>query len=77
MRLFIVQKFSLRVLRLISCLACNLKHRYAIRLKFEDKLLTSLTELTLEAKASIYYKIKENLTLYFRKFLAFVVLVMI
>ena len=39
---------------------CNVKHRYAIRLKLGDKFLTSLTS-------------KENLLLYCCKFSAFVV----
>ena len=55
----------------------NAKHRYAIRLKFGDKFLTSLTKLVLEVKASIRSTIKENLLLYSRKFLPFVVLVII
>ena len=55
----------------------NVKHCYAIRFKFGDELLTSLTKLVLEAKASICSTIKENLLLYFRKFLEFVVVVII
>ena len=39
----------------------KVKHRYAVRLKFRDKSLTSLTKLVLEAKASIGSTIKENL----------------
>ena len=54
-----------------------IKHRYAIRLKFEDKFLTSLTKLVLEVKASICSTIKENLLLYCPKFSAFVVIVII
>ena len=53
------------------------KHRSAIRLKFGDKFLTSLTKLVLQAKASICCTIKENLLLYCRKFSAFVVVVII
>ena len=55
----------------------NVKHCYAIRFEFGDDLLTSLTKLVLEAKASICSTIKENLLLYFRKFLEFVVVVII
>ena len=39
----------------------NIKHRYAIRIKFGDKFLSSLTKLVLEAKASNCSTIKENL----------------
>ena len=49
----------------------NVKHCYAIRLKFGDKFLTFLTKLVLEATASICSTIKENLLLYCRKFSAF------
>ena len=41
----------------------NVKHRYAIRLKFGNKSLTSLTKLELKAIASICSTIKENLLL--------------
>ena len=54
-----------------------IRHCYAIRLKFGDKLLTSPMKLVLEAKASICSRIKENLLLYSRKFSAFVVVVII
>ena len=55
----------------------NVKHCYAIRLKFGDKLLTSLIKLELlEAKAKICSTIKENLLLYC-KFSAFFVVVII
>ena len=53
----------------------NVKHRYAIRLKFGHKFVTSLTKLVLEVKDSICSTIKENLLLHCRKFLAFVVVV--
>ena len=39
----------------------NVKHRYAIRLKFGEIFVTSQTKLVLEAKASIFATIKENL----------------
>ena len=53
----------------------NITHHYAIRLKFGDKFLTSLTKLLLEAKAIICSTIKENRLLYCRKFSTFVVVV--
>ena len=37
------------------------KHRYAIRLKFGDKFVPSVTKLALEVKASISSTIAENL----------------
>ena len=43
----------------------NVKHHYAIRLKFGEKYLNSLTKLELEAKVSICSTIKENLLLYY------------
>ena len=55
----------------------KVKHRYAIRLIFGDKALTSFTKLVLEAKASICPIIQENLFLYCHKLLAFVVVVII
>ena len=54
-----------------------IKHRYAIYLKFGDILLTSLTNLMMEAKASICYAIKENLLLYRFTFSVFAVVVII
>ena len=53
----------------------NLKHRHTICLKFRERFFTSLTMLGLEVKVSICSTIKENLTLHYRKFLAFVVAV--
>ena len=38
----------------------NVRHRYAIRLKFGDKFLTFLNKLVLEGKANICSAIKEN-----------------
>ena len=53
------------------------KYHYVIRLKFGDKFLTSLTKLeTFQAKANILHN-QKNLLLYCRKFLAFVVVVII
>ena len=51
------------------------KYGYAIRLKFGDKVLTSLTKLVLQAKSSICSTIRENPLLFCRKFFAFVVVV--
>ena len=56
---------------------CKVKHRYVIRLKLGDKLLTSLTKLMLESKASICSTILENLLLYCPKFSLFVAAIMI
>ena len=55
----------------------NVRHRYAIRLKFGDNFLTFLTKLVLEGKPSIFFTIKQNLFLYCCKFLAFIVVVII
>ena len=55
----------------------DVKHHYAIRLKFGDKFLTPLTKLVLEAKASICSTVKENLLLYCSKFSAFVAVAII
>ena len=55
----------------------NVRHRYAIRLKFGDKFVTFLTKLVLEGKTSISSTIKENLLLYCRKFSEFLVVVII
>ena len=51
----------------------NVKHRYAICLKFGGTFLASLTKLVFQVKTSIYSTIKENLLLYCRTFSAFVV----
>ena len=56
---------------------CNTKHHYAIHLKFGDQSLNPLTKLVLETETSICSTIKENLLLYYRKFLVFVVVVTI
>ena len=53
----------------------NVKYCDAMRLKFGGKVLTSLTKLVLEAKASICSTIKENLLLHDRRFSEFVVVV--
>ena len=55
----------------------NVKNRYVIRLKFGDKLLTFLTKLVFEGKASICSTMNENLVLYCGKFSAFVFVVII
>ena len=55
----------------------NVKNRYAIHLKSGGKYLTSLIKLMLEAKARICSTIKENLLLCCRKFLSFVIVVII
>ena len=55
----------------------NVKPRDVICLKFGDRFFTSLTMLGLEGKGSISSTIKENLLLYYRTFLAFVVTVII
>ena len=46
----------------------NIKNCYAIHLKYEHKILISLTKLVLKAKASMHSTIKENLLLYCFKF---------
>ena len=53
------------------------KHRWAIRLKIGNKFLTDLTKLVIRAKSNIYPTLKENLFLYSRKFVAFIVIVII
>ena len=50
----------------------NLKYCHAICLKFGDRSFTSPTMIGLEAKASIYSRIKENLILICRRFSAVV-----
>ena len=44
---------------------CDLNYRYAMRLKFDNECLTSLTKLMLQMKASICSTIKE---MYFGSF---------
>ena len=41
----------------------NVRHRYAIHLKFGEKLLTFLTKLVPEGKTNISSTTKENLLL--------------
>ena len=55
----------------------NVKHRQAIRLKFEVMFVTSLTKIVLEAETSICSRIKEIILLYCLKFLAFFIVVII
>ena len=55
----------------------NVRHGYVICLKYRGNLLTFLTKWVLERKASICSTIKENLLLYYRKFSALVVVVII
>ena len=55
----------------------NVKHRYAIRLKFGGKFLTFLTKLVLEAKTSICSTIRKIYFIVSQVFLAFVVIVII
>ena len=55
----------------------NIKHNYAIRLKFRDNYLTCLTNLVLEAKAGTCSTVKENLLLYCRTLLTFLAVVII
>ena len=50
----------------------NVKHCNIIRLKFEDRFLTSFINLATEVKVSFYSTIKENLLLYCSKLLAFI-----
>ena len=53
----------------------NVKYRHVICFKFGGRFFASLTMLEREAKAIIYSAIKENLILYCRMFLSFVVAV--
>ena len=55
----------------------NVKHHYAIRLKFGGKFLFFLTKLMLEVKSRTCSTIKENLLLYCRSFSTFVAVAII
>ena len=55
----------------------NEKHRQVIHLKFRGTFFTSFTKLLLEVKTSVCSTIKENLLLFCRKFLAFVIVIII
>ena len=60
-------------MRIIS----NLKHHYAIRLKFGHKFKTCENKLVLKTKANIQSTIKENILIYCRKFSSFAVVVVL
>ena len=51
------------------------KYGKAICLKIGNKFLTALTKLVLEAKVSICPTLKEILSLYYRKFFVFIVVI--
>ena len=53
------------------------KHCHSLYFKFGERFFTFLTMLGLQAKASICSKIKGNLSLYCREFLAFLIAVII
>ena len=55
----------------------NVRHRYAIRLKFGGKVLIFLNNLVLEVKTSIRSVIEENLLSCFPTFSAFVIVAII
>ena len=55
----------------------NVKLRNAMHLKFVGTFLTSLTKLVFEVKAYTCSKIKEHLLLYCRKFLTFIIVLII
>ena len=62
--------FLVRIIR-------NVKHSYATRLKFGDKVLTPETKIIFEAKPSICSTIKDSSLLFCRKFSAFAVVVIV
>ena len=61
--------FLVRIIR-------NVKHSYAARLKFGDKVFPQ-TKIIFDAKPSVCSTIKDNLVLFCRKFSAFAVVVII
>ena len=53
----------------------NAKYHLVIFFKFRGRYFTSLAMLGLEAKASVFSTVKENLILFFGKFSVFVLVV--